>query len=236
MNQSQNDKGIATYDRLISGYKSSSYVAKAILKQGLIYYNSNKEDLALTKFKKVVAEFPNSPESIEAVSTARLIYVDKGKVDEYASWVKTLSFVEVSDADLDNDTYESAERQYLQNNTKQAISGFSSYVSKFPNGLHALKANFYLAQLYFADNLEENSIKHYEFVVAKPRNEFTEQALARLCQVHLKAKIMRMLFQCCCLEAEAEFPQNTTYAQSNLMKSYYENKILQMLLFMLIKC
>jgi len=225
VNQNQNDKGITTYDRLINGYKSSSYVAKAILKQGLIYYNSNKEDLALTKFKKVVAEYPNSPESIEAVSTARLIYVDKGQVDEYAAWVKTLSFVEVSDADLDNDTYESAEKQYLQNNSKQAISGFSSYVSKFPNGLHALKANFYLAQLYFADNLETNSVKHYEFVVAKPRNEFTEQALARLCQVYLKAKnydsAIPVLKR---LESEADFPQNITYAQSNLMKSYYEKQ------------
>jgi TolA-binding protein len=225
VNQNQNDKGIATYDKLISGYKSSSYVAKAILKQGLIYYNSSKEDLALGKFKKVVAEYPNSPESIEAVSTARLIYVDKGQVDEYAAWVKTLSFVEVSDADLDNDTYESAEKQYIQNNSKQAISGFSSYVSKFPNGLHALKANFYLAQLYFADNLEANSVKHYEFVVSKPRNEFTEQALARLCQVHLKAKnydsAIPVLKR---LETEAEFPQNSTYAQSNLMKSFYEKQ------------
>jgi TolA-binding protein len=225
VNQNQNDKGIATYDRLINGYKSSSYVAKAILKQGLIYYNGNKEDLAITKFKKVVAEYPNSPESIEAVSTARLIYVDKGQVDEYAAWVKTLSFVEVSDADLDNDTYESAEKQYLQNNNKQAISGFSSYVSKFPNGIHALKANFYLAQLYFADNLEANSVKHYEFVVSKPRNEFTEQALARLCQVHLKAKnydsAIPVLKR---LETEADFPQNITYAQSNLMKSYYEKQ------------
>ncbi|MEL1248129.1 tetratricopeptide repeat protein [Flavobacterium helocola] len=225
VNQNQNDKGIATYDKLINGYKSSSYVAKAILKQGLIYYNSSKEDLALGKFKKVVAEYPNSPESIEAVSTARLIYVDKGQVDEYAAWVKTLSFIEVSDADLDNDTYESAEKQYLQNNSKQAISGFSSYVSKFPNGLHALKANFYLAQLYFADNLEANSVKHYEFVVSKPRNEFTEQALARLCQVHLKAKnydsAIPVLKR---LETEADFPQNTTYAQSNLMKSYYEKQ------------
>ena len=225
VNQNQDSNAIITYDKLINNYKSSSYVAKAILKQGLIYYNGNKEEQALVKFKKVVAEYPNSPESLEAVSTARLIYVDNGKVDEYADWVKTLSFVEVSNADLDNDTYESAEKQYLQNNAKQAISGFTSYVSKFPNGLHALKANFYLAQLYFADNLENNAIKHYEFVISKPRNEFTEQALARLCQVHLKAKnydsAIPVLQR---LETEAEFPQNTTYAQSNLMKSYYEKE------------
>ncbi|UOX32764.1 tetratricopeptide repeat protein [Flavobacterium sediminilitoris] len=225
VNENNESKAVATYDKLITNYKTSSYVAKAILKQGLIYYNNNKSDQALTKFKKVAAEYPGSPESLEAVSTARLIYVDSGKVDEYSNWVKTLSFVEVSNADLDNTTYESAEKQYLMNNAKQAISGFSSYVAKFPNGIHALKANFYLAQLYFADKLESNSIKHYEYVVNQSRNEFTEQALARLCQVHLKTndydKAIPVLKR---LENEADFPQNKTYAQSNLMKSYYEKE------------
>jgi len=223
VNQNNEQKAVATYDKLIANYKTSSYVAKSILKQGLIYYNNNKSEPALGKFKKVAAEFPNSPESLEAVATARLIYVDNGRVEEYANWVKTLSFVEVSDSELDNTMYESAEKQFLMNNTKQAISGFTSYLAKFPNGLHALKSNFYLAQLYFADGLESNAVKHYEFVIAKSRSEFTEQSLARLCQIHLKAKdyskAIPMLKR---LETEADFPQNKTYAQSNLMKAYYE--------------
>lgn len=223
VNENNESKAVSTYDKLIANYKKSSYVSKSILKQGLIYYNNNKTEPALVKFKKVVAEFPGSPESIQAVSTARLIYVDNGKVDEYSQWVKTLDFIEVSNADLDNTTYESAEKQYLMNNAKQAISGFTSYVAKFPNGLHALNANFYLAQLYYADQLEKNAIKHYEFVVNQSRNEFTEQALARLCQIYLKAndydKAIPVLKR---LENEADFPQNKTYAQSNLMKAYYE--------------
>ena len=225
VNENNEQKAVATYDKLIANYKTSSYVAKSILKQGLIYYNNNKSEPALGKFKKVAAEFPNSPESLEAVATARLIYVDTGRVEEYANWVKTLSFVEVSDSELDNTMYESAEKQYLMNNAKQAISGFSSYLAKFPNGLHALKSNFYLAQLYFADGLESNAVKHYEFVVGKSRSEFTEQSLARLCQIHLKAndysKAISMLKR---LETEADFPQNKTYAQTNLMKAYYEQE------------
>lgn len=223
--ENQVDKAIQTFDKLISNYKSSSYLAKAILKQGLINYNNGKEDLAISKFKKVAADFPNSPEALEAVSTARLIYIDNGRVDEYAAWVKTLNFIEVSNADLDNTTYESAEKQYLMNNTKQAVSGFTSYLGSFPNGLHALKANFYLAQLYYADGLENNSIKHYEFVINQPRSEFTEQALARLGQVYLKAKSFDKAIPVLKrLEVEADFPQNVTFAQSNLMKSYYEKK------------
>ncbi|MFT3796795.1 tetratricopeptide repeat protein [Flavobacterium sp.] len=223
--EKKNDQAIRTYDQLIAEYKGGSYSAKAILRQGLIYYNSENDAQALGKFKKIAAEYPKSPEAVEAVATARLIYVDNGKVDEYATWVKTLDFVEVSDADLDNDTYEAAEKQYMQNNIKQAISTLSGYVAKFPNGIHALKANFYLAQSYYNDNLKERAVPHYEFVVSRPRNEFTEQSLARLAEIYLKGsddtKTIAVLKQ---LETAADYPQNVTFAQANLMKTYYEQK------------
>ncbi|WP_396178653.1 tetratricopeptide repeat protein [Flavobacterium sp.] len=223
--ENKTSDAIKTYDKLIAEYKDGSYTGKSILRQGLIYYNGDQPQQALVKFKKVAAEFPNTQEALQAVSTARLIYVDSGKVDEYATWVKTLDFIEISDSELDNDTYESAEKQYLQNNSKQAISGFSSYVAQFPNGIHALKANFYLGQLYFADNLENNAVPNYEFVISKARNEFTEQALARLSSIHLKAKnydkAIPVLKR---LETEADFPQNITFAQANLMKAYYDKE------------
>lgn len=219
------DLAIKTYDQLLTEFKKGSYASKSILRQGLIYYNTEKDDLAIAKFKKVAAEFPKSPEALESVSTARIIYVDNGKVDEYATWVRTLDFVSVTDAELDNDTFEAAEKQFLQNNTKQAIAGFSSYVSKFPNGNHALNANFYLAQSYYADGLEANSVTNYEYVISKSRNEFTEQALARLAEIHIKSndntKLVPILKR---LETEADFPQNITFAQANLMKTYYEQK------------
>lgn len=223
--EKKTEQAIKTYDQLVNEYKNGSYASKAILRQGLIYYNAENDQQALTKFKKIAAEFPKSPEAVEAVATARLIYVDNGKVDEYASWVRTLDFVEVSDADLDNDTYEAAEKQYMQNNVKQSITTLKNYVSQFPNGLHALKANFYLAQSYFTDGQEAVSIPNYEFVIGRPRNEFTEQSLARLASIYLKksdaAKTIATLKR---LETEADFPQNVTFSQANLMKTYYEQK------------
>lgn len=223
--ESKQDLAIKTYDRLNTEFKKGSYTSKAILRQGLIYYNSDKNEQALIKFKKVVADFPKTPEALEAVATARLIYVDNGKVDEYAAWVRTLDFVTVTDAELDNDTYEAAEKQYLQNNTKLAISGFSGYIAKFPNGIHALKANFYLAQSYFSDGQENKSISNYEYVITESRSEFTEQSLVRLSQIFLKndnnEKAISVLLR---LENEADFPQNKTFAQSNLMKCYYNKK------------
>ncbi|WPR70209.1 tetratricopeptide repeat protein [Flavobacterium sp. NG2] len=219
------DLALKTYDRLIEDYKKGSFTPKAILRQGLVYYNSDKNDLALAKFKKVVTDFPKSPEALEAVSTSRLIYVDSGRVNEYATWVRTLDFVAVSDVELDNDSYESAYKQFEQKNNSQAISGFNAYISSFPRGLHSLQANFYLAQLYFTEGQEAKSVSNYEYVVNQSRNEFTEQSLTRLGQIFLKntdkTKAISILER---LENEAELSQNKVFAQSNLMKCYYDKK------------
>ncbi|MDY8138550.1 tetratricopeptide repeat protein [Aquimarina sp. 2201CG5-10] len=215
--------GISAYDRLIKEIPRSSYVPKALLKQGLIYYNGDEGNRALSKFKKVVADYPGTEEAVQAVNTARLIYVDLGRTDEYANWVKGLSFVDVSDADLDNTSYEAAEKQFLENNDSGAISGFEKYLSEFPNGIHALKSHFQLAQLYFKKGNRDASIPHYEYVLQQDRTEFTEQALARLSQVHLEnrayEKAIPVLER---LEKDADFPQNIIFAQSNLMKSFYQ--------------
>lgn len=223
--QKKNDQALKTYDQLISEYKNGAFTSKSILKQGLIYYNSDRDALALTKFKKVAAEFPKTPEALEAVSTARLIYVDSGKVDEYATWVRTLDFVAVTDAELDNDTYDAAFKQYSQNNSKLAITGFAGYINKFQTGLHSLEANYYLAQLYYAEGSETKSVTNYQYVIDQPRSEFTEQSLMKLAQIYLKAKdcdksipVLKRL------DDEADAVQNKSFAQANLMKCYYDKK------------
>ncbi len=218
----KNDEALETYDNLLKYYKRSSYVPKALLKQGLIYYNTERDNQALDKYRRVVDDFPNTDEAKQAVGNARQIYVDLGRVDEYADWVKDIDFVNITDTDLDNDMYESAEKQYLQNNRKKAIPAFKKYVERFPNGAHALQANFYLAESLFAENKYSETEKHYSFVIEQERNEFTEQALSRLAQVYLEAdnwaKAMPVLER---LEEQADFPQNITFAQSNLMKAHY---------------
>jgi TolA-binding protein len=218
----QNKEAVTTYDKLNYNFPKSSYVSRALLKQGSIFYLAAKNEQALNKFKRVASDFPGTTEANQAVAQARDIYVDLGRVAAYSSWVKGLDFVEVDDADLDNATYESAEKQYLDNKTSGAIKGFENYTREFSQGLHALQANFYLAELYYKTERNEETIAYYQYVIDRERNEFTEQALARLSQVQLEAKnweaAITVLLR---LEVEADFPQNIIYAQSNLMKGYY---------------
>ncbi|WP_242119845.1 tetratricopeptide repeat protein [Aestuariivivens sediminicola] len=223
--EGRTERANTLYDRLNSEYPMSSFVPKTLLRQGLVFYNAGQNEQALVKFRKVADDFPNTPEAQQAVSTARLIYIDIGQVNDYAAWVKTLDYVEVTNADLDHATYEAAEKQYLDNNTNRAIKQFNGYLNEFPNGLHALQSHFYLAQLYFKENLKENAAPHYQYVLESTQNEFTEEALTRLSQYHLENKNWKaavpLLLR---LEQEANFPQNVVFSQSNLMKAYYQQE------------
>ena len=219
----ETDKAMAVYNRLNSEYKMSSFVPKSLLRQGLVYYNGSQNERALVKFKKIAGDYPGTPEAVQSVATAKLIYIDLGRVDDYATWVRTLDYVEVTDTDLDNATYEAAEKQYLDSNTDRAIKQFNGYLNKFPNGLNTLQAHFYVAQLYYKKDLTANAAPHYKYIVETSRNEYTEEALSRLSQHFLEAKnwnkSIPLLLR---LEEEANFPQNVIFAQSNLMKANYQ--------------
>ncbi|MFT5248732.1 MAG: TolA-binding protein [bacterium] len=211
------------YNKLIRDLPNSSYVSKALLKKALILENTGKSNEALTVFKRVANDFPSSEEAIQAVSSAKIIYIDQGRVNDYAAWVSKLDFVDIENSEIDDATFQAAEKPYLENKPSQAITRFEDYISQFPNGKHSLKTHFYLAQLYFADDKKENAITHYQFVVDKDRNEFAEQALARISQLYLEKKDYKTsLPYLMRLEAEADFPQNIIFAQSNAMKASYE--------------
>ena len=223
--QENNNAAIIAYDRLMKEIPTSSLVSKSLLKKALIYDNTGKSNDALTIFKRVAKDFPSTPEALQAVSSAKIIYIDQGRVDEYANWVKGLGYVQIEDAELDDATYQAAEQPYLENKSSQAVARLEDYLKKFPNGKHALQANFYLGQLYFANEDYNNAIPRFEFVVKNERSEFTEQALARISELYLgKKEYGKALPYLKRLETEADFPQNIIFAQTNVMKASYELK------------
>ncbi len=225
ISENEETTGLDVYERLIKEYPGSSLVSQAILRQGLVHYNANRYNEALGRFKKVVREYPDSQEAVQAVNTARLIYIDLGRVDEYAQWVSDLEFVELTDTDLDNATFESANKKLMEGDNNAAVAGFEKYLQQFPNGLHGLEANMNLANLLFEQERKQESLPFFRKVVDMNSNEYTEKALTRICEILIVAgdrqAAIPYLLQ---LEGLAKIPQNRTFARSNLMKAYFEQQ------------
>src|SRR5699024_2249211 len=66
---------------------------------------------------------------------------------------------------------------------------------------------------------------HYRFIVDQPKSKFTEKTLERLARIYLdKGEYKKAIPILQNLEGLAKMRENITFAQSNLMKAYYEQK------------
>ena len=216
------DRALEAYDEVITHYKMSSLVSKSLLKQGLVYFNTDQGDKALEKYKTVVNNYPGSEEAREAIANAKQIYVQQGRVDEYERFIRNVDFVNVTDDDIENTMFASAEQFYLSNNLIKAIESFEKYLERYPNGANALNSNYFLADAYDRSGQKEKAIPYDQFIIDKDKNEYTERSLIRVSTFYMDQenweKAVQLLVR---LETEAETEQNIIFAQSNLMKGNY---------------
>ena len=221
-----NKKAHLAFNQLIEKYPSSVFIPKALVRQGLLYYNDNQNQKALEKFKRTTREFPNSPDAFEAAANAKNIYIDDDNLDAYISWVKTLKFINVTNSDLDNTTFAVAEKKYFEaKKYVNIVKSLTKYVESFPDGIHKLKANYYLADILHKMKKFDKAIPYYQIVLKEGRNEFSEDSLSKLSQIFLeKDEFNNALPLLKRLEQEAYTTANILFSQSNLMKGYYETE------------
>ncbi|MCO5725917.1 tetratricopeptide repeat protein [Robiginitalea marina] len=216
---------IQAYDQLLSEYRMSSLVPAALMRKGLVYYNSGRNQEALGVFKEVASRFPGTQEAAQAVQSVKLIYMDLGEVDQYATWVRGLGFVEVSDQELEAASFQAAEKQRLEGNAQRAVKAYAAYLEQFPGGPAALEARFRLGQLYFDGGEPEKALEQFKVVAQSGRGDMAEQSLTRICEVLLAGEdFPAALPYLKKLEEMADITQNRTFAQSNLMKAYFREK------------
>ncbi len=214
------------YDRLVSKYPRSPFISKSLIRQGLLFYNDDLNSKALEKYKAVASKFPNTKEAIQAVGNAKNIYIDENRLDEYVQWINTLSFVKVSEDELDNSTFQIAEKNYLQGlNQGIIIRNLDRYLTKYPKGNHFIKANFYLGNVLFEQKEYPKAKPYFLAVIKEGITEYREISLAKISQIYLELDdIYEAIPYLEKLELEAYETSNVVFAQSNLMKAYYRTK------------
>jgi len=223
--KNESENALNAYNEVVTKYRMSSLTPKSILKQGLIYYNTDQNEKALNQYKTVIKNYPATAEAKEAVTNAKQVYIDLGRVDEYETLIKNVDFVNITDEELDNTMFASAEQFYSKNQYKKSIDAFQKYLKRFPKGANALITNYYLAEAYQNDKQISKSIPHYNYVLNQGKNIYTEQALVKVAYYNMERKdwenALKILSQ---LELEADLQQNIIFAQNNLMKGNYALK------------
>ena len=172
-----NEMALLYYGNFIKQYPKSSYVKEALLDMGLIYYNTDRNDKALECFDQLLANYQGTEEAKDALVTVKNIYIAQNRVDEYFNYVQNRAKITVSSSEQDSVTFSVAANRYYEGDYENAITSLDSYLKKFPNGMYTLKAHYYLADCWQRKVVLEPALSHYESVISRNVNQYTESSL-----------------------------------------------------------
>ena len=214
---------IKNYKIIINRFPNSSYVGKSLVHLGLLYYNSDKNQKAKKYYKQAVADYPGTQEAKDALVGLKNIYVDLNDVNTYFDYVNSLGgFANVSVSEQDSLTYLAAEKIYMSGDCEKSGQLFKNYLEKYPNGSFMLNAHFYKADCDYKNEQSDDALKSYSFIIDKPKNIFTEQALLRAGNINFGNKnYAEALENYTILENVAEIKNNLLKARIGQMRSAF---------------
>lgn len=210
---------------VIKNSSNQSMVPQAYLKMGTSYYNLNNNAEALKQFKILVDKYPNSPEAEDALDNVKTIYIEDGKPDEYAAFMRNAGRP-LSVSTEDSLTYAAAEKQYDDQNINAALNGFNNYLQKFPVGAYALEAHFNRAEIYSSRKDWNNALPSYEEVAVNAPNTFAERSVLSAARIYFfeqknYSKAEKYFIQ---LKQLASGQENKLEAMRGLLRCQYQQQ------------
>ena len=216
-------EAIPYLNNVIKSSGNASLKPQAYLKLGTAYYNLNNNAEALKQYNVLIAQYASSPEAQDALDNVKVIYIEQGKPDEYAAFMRKAGKPISMDTE-DSLTYSAAENQLVHGNTAAALASLNNYRQKFPDGVYANDASFYLGEIYNGKKDWKNALIGYEDVAINAPNKYAERAIlaaARINFFELKdyPKAETYYIQ---LNKEASNQENKLEAMRGLLRSQYQ--------------
>ncbi len=211
MSDERFNEAIPFYSNVIKGSGNTSLKPQAYLKTGVAYYNLNNNREAINQYKTLITQYPNSPEAEYALDNVRAIYIEEGKPDEYAGFMRQAGRP-ISVSTEDSLTWSAAETQYMNGNVNAALTAFNSYLQKFPNGVYSIDASFYKGEIYNNKKDWSNALAGYEDVAANAPNQYAEKAILAAARINF-------------FELKNYSKAERYYAQLNQITSSQEDKL-----------
>lgn len=180
------NSAINAFQRLLDRMPNSTLAPKAALEIGMVYLNASRYEPSIAAFKKVITTYPGTQEAQTALESLETVYIEINDVASYIAYTKSIgvSSANTSSAREDSITFVAAERQYMNSNYQQAITGMQSYLKKFcPGGRYCTTAQYYLADSYYQSGNKQSALQAYDAVLKITGNPYIEEAALRSAEI-----------------------------------------------------
>jgi len=162
--------------KIIKGKGGEYLKPEAYLKAGIASYNLDNNKDALDYFSALLKQFPNAPESEDAIDNIRSIYVEQGKPDEFVKYMQGIGRA-VNQQTADSLSYATAELQLSAGKKELAAQSLKSYLQQYPQGRYAIEVHYNLAELSREKGDQAQALASYEQVIMLAPNKYAERSL-----------------------------------------------------------
>ena len=175
INQESFQEAIVPLAKITLDKNATSFYPQAFYKLGLVYFNLNKNEVALQNFRELYTQFPKSIETDNAIEIIRNIFIEDQQPERFVSFMnefgKPLSFNE-----QDSLIFRASSLKYEQNKYTEAAQGFSKYLVLFPAGKYQLDAANLVAEINYSQQHYDTAAFYFAKVADQAPNKFAERA------------------------------------------------------------
>ncbi len=172
------------FRELVEKYPLTPLFNAALLRLGLIAYNQGNTQNAISFYKQVFSHSPEKSEADAALAALREIYIkDLGDPDGFNSFLETVPGFKIDTAQKDENAFAAAESAYESGNYDRAVSAYSDYIAKYPNGIHIQAARYHRAESYLLQRQYTQALKDLDWLVDQGQGRFYVDAVGKAARI-----------------------------------------------------
>ena len=223
VSQEKFQDAIAPLSKITLDKSATQFYPQAYYKLGIVYFNLDKNQMALTTFKDLYASYPNSTESENAIEYIRNIFIEDQTPELYVQFMNEYGHP-LTTNEQDSLIFRASVLKYEQKRYTESATGFTAYLQKFPNGIHNLEATNLIAEIAYSKQNYDTALVYFSTIADRAPNLYAERAAliaARLNyfnyqRYELAEKYFTILLQI------ATQKENITEANKGLLRCQYK--------------
>jgi TolA-binding protein len=155
---------------------------RAYLRLGIAQYNLNNNNAALDNYRLLVNQYPDAPETAEALESARAIFVEEGKTAEYSEFLRAAGRT-ITRSQEDSLAWTAAENRYAMGDMLGAMNRLEDYLRRFPQGEFQPDALFLRSEIYDARKDWKKAYEGYTQLAGRGQGRYFESASRKAARI-----------------------------------------------------
>ena len=189
-NAAKYTEAILGFSEIISATKVSEFLTQALLKRAQSFTNTDKLDLAIQDYKRIVNEFSTEKIAKDALVGLQENLIKIGKPEEFGQVLDTYQSTNKSESENDaiDLKYGAARAIYEGKKFDKAISSLKDFIGKYPTNENIVEANYLIADAADQINDTLTAIQYYQKVMDQNEHPQVNKVILRAAELSLGQK------------------------------------------------